>query len=168
GVRTPRWGPSLRPIRTMMTVRPPTIGRAIWTQPSHTPGKTILPRIQSMFLRTTRAFSFPGPPPQPLRERAHPRHQSRKCQRPVSADPKRACQYRRLRRRNYLKNPPRTIGFKRKFAPTSLAVGRKNTFLRLVGLGLAETTGAEMIGAEVVAGGGLPEAGRASADPVLA
>jgi hypothetical protein len=82
----------------------------------------------------------------------------------VSADPKRVCQYRRLRRRNYLKNPPRTIGFKRKFAPTSLAVGRKNTFLRLVGLGLAERTGAEMIGAEVVEDGGLPEAGRASAD----
>jgi hypothetical protein len=82
----------------------------------------------------------------------------------VSADPKRVCQYRRLRRRNYLKNPPRTIGLKRKFAPTSLAVGRKNTFLRLVGLGLAETTGAEMIGAEVVAAGGLLAAGRASAD----
>jgi len=49
-----------------------------------------------------------------------------------------------------------------------LAVGRKNTFLRLVGLGLAETTGAGMIGAEVVEDGGLLEAGRASAGPVLA
>jgi hypothetical protein len=67
-----------------------------------------------------------------------------------------------------VKNPPRTIGLKRKFAPTILAVGRKNTFLRLVGLGLAEMTGAEMIGAEVVEDDGLPEAGRASAGPVLA
>src|SRR5204862_3585476 len=128
----------------------------------------ILPRIRLMFLRTTRVFSFPGPPPQPLREKAHPRHPSHPRQRPVSADPKRVCQYRRLRRRNYLKNPPRTIGFKRKFAVTILAVGRKNMFLRLVGLGLAEMTGAEMIGVEVVEDGGLPEAGRASAHPVLA
>src|SRR5207245_1065141 len=146
--RTLRWGRSLCRIRNRRAGRHPTSAHATWTPPSAIPRKTIHLRTRWRLLRTTPIFSFPSPR-RLLRSQRLPRHRSRPRQRPTSANRKRAFRHLRPRQWSFVKSRPRAIGPERNLARTILALRERNTFLHHVGLGVAGTTGAEMIVAAV-------------------